>query len=302
MLLGFSIPALEGFDILGLADLGVPGLPSLGVVGLTSLGVPGLAGLAVPGLAGLAVPGLGRLTAPGLAGLIGKAGLSLSSPFMTGCNNRWNLGSTDGTSKSTPLTTALLYDVLLKPLLSVPGLSLSPSVPSLWSPPVEKKAPVSTMLRAFKARLEGSNPSSPAKPWPCCPEGGVLLCRTSDAKPLGMSCWVPIFRAAGLWVLRTMEGETDGEREGDGEVEEMEDEEEACLVSCEEAGGEDEDCRRSACPLSAGDGERGVGGSEEVREEREGMLEVELWEGVGVRQAGGEGLDADEREDSSWWL
>lgn len=78
-------------------------------------------------------------------------------------------------------------------------------------------------------------------------------------------------------MLRTMEGEgeTDGESEGEGEVEDMEEEEEACLGSCEEAG-EDEDCLWSACPLSAGDGERGVGGSEEVREEREGMLEVEL--------------------------
>lgn len=111
---------------------------------------------------------------------------------------------------------------------------------------------------------------------------------------------MPIFRAAALWVLRTMdgEGEIDGESEGEGEVEEMEEEEEACLVSFEEAG----DCLRGACPLSAGDGERGVGGSEEVKEEREGMLEVELWDGVGVRRAGGEGLDVDEREDSSWWL
>lgn len=60
-----------------------------------------------------------------------------------------------------------------------------------------------------------------------------MICRVSDAKPLGMSCWVPIFRAAGLWVLRTMEGEgdIDGEREGEGEVEEREEEEEACLVS-----------------------------------------------------------------------
>lgn len=101
-------------------------------------------------------------------------------------------------------------------------------------------------------------------------------------------------------MLRTMdgEGEMDGESEGEGEVEEMEEKEEACLVSCEEAG-EDDDCLSSACPLSAGDGERGVGGSEDVREEREGMLEVELWEGVGVRRVGGEGLDADEREDSS---
>jgi len=97
-------------------------------------------------------------------------------------------------------------------------------------------------------------------------------------------------------VLRTMEveGEIDGESEGESEVEEMEEEKDACLVSCE-----DEDGPRSACPRSDGDGERGVGGSEEVREEREGMLEVELWEGVGVRRAGGEGLDADEREESS---
>ena len=51
-----------------------------------------------------------------------------------------------------------------------------------------------------------------------------------------MSCWVPIFRAAGLLVLRTMEGtgETHGERDG----EEMEEEEEARLVSCEDAGGD----------------------------------------------------------------
>ena len=101
-------------------------------------------------------------------------------------------------------------------------------------------------------------------------------------------------------MLRTMEGagERDGEREGEVDMEEMEEEEEVCLVSCEEAG-ENADGLWSACPLSAGDGERGVGGSEEVREEREGMLEVELWDGVGVRLAGGEGLDVDEREDRS---
>lgn len=90
----------------------------------------------------------------------------------------------------------------------------------------------------------------------------------------------------------------DGEREGEGEEVEMEEEEEACRASCE-----DGDCRSSACLLlSAGDGERGVGGSEEVREEREWMLEVELWEGVGVRRAGGDGLDAEDNEDTSWWL
>ena len=95
------------------------------------------------------------------------------------------------------------------------------------------------------------------------------------------------------------EGEMDGEREG--EVDKMDEEEEACLLSCDGAG-EAEDCLRIGCPLSAGDGERGVGGSEEVRDEREGMLEVELWDGVGVRQTGGEELDVDEREHSSWWL
>lgn len=89
------------------------------------------------------------------------------------------------------------------------------------------------------------------------------------------------------------EGEIDGESEGEGEVEETEEEKEACLVSCEEEG-KDGDCLIHACPLSAGDGERGVGGSEEVKEEREGMLEVELWDGVGVRRPEGEGLDADE--------
>lgn len=97
------------------------------------------------------------------------------------------------------------------------------------------------------------------------------MLRIPDAKPLGISCWVPIFRAAALWVLRTMEGEMDGESEGEGEVEDMEEEQEAW-----EEAGENEDCLGSACPLSAGDTERGVGGSEEVREEREGMLEVEL--------------------------
>lgn len=127
-----------------------------------------------------------------------------------------------------------------------------------------------------------------------------MLCRTSDAKPLGMSCCVPIFRAAGLWVLRTTEGEgegeIDGESEGESEAKETEEEEDACLASCEEAGESGGGLKGarplSSRPLSAGDGERGVGGSEEVREEREGMLEVELCEGVGVRRAGGEGLDA----------
>lgn len=131
-----------------------------------------------------------------------------------------------------------------------------------------------------------------------------MFCRISDAKPLGMSCWVPIFRAAGLLVLRTMEGmgEIDGESDGEGEVEESEEAEEACLVSCEDAGEDVWDCLRGVWPPSAGDGERGVGGSEEVSEDSERMLEVELWEGVRVRWVGGEELDVDEREDSSQWL
>lgn len=110
-----------------------------------------------------------------------------------------------------------------------------------------------------------------------------------------MSCWVPILRAAGLWVLRTMEeeGETVGENDGDGDAEEREEEEEACRVSCEVAE-EVEDCL-----WRAGDGERGVGGSEDVREDRDGILDVELWEQVGVRWAGGEELD--DRKDRSLW-
>lgn len=135
------------------------------------------------------------------------------------------------------------------------------------------------MLRVFKALLEWSIPIRPTKPWLCCPEDVVLLSRTSDAKPLGMSCWVPIFMAAGLLVLRTIEGvgETVGEREGDGEVGEREEEdEEACLASCGGEASEHDEGLRCACPPSAGEGERGVGGSEEFREMREGMLEVEL--------------------------
>lgn len=74
------------------------------------------------------------------------------------------------------------------------------------------------MLKAFVDRLLWSIPRRPANPWPCVPAGDApLLCRTSHAKPLGMSCWVPIFRAAGLLVLKTMGGggEMDGEREAE---------------------------------------------------------------------------------------
>lgn len=44
--------------------------------------------------------------------------------------------------------------------------------------------------------------------------------------------------------------------------------------------------------MSAEEGLWGVGGSEgvEMREEREWILEVELWDGVGVWRLGGEGL------------
>lgn len=117
-----------------------------------------------------------------------------------------------------------------------------------------------------------------------------MLSLESHASPLGMSCWVPILRAAGLWVLRTMEG--GGEMEMEGEREEVGE----CMPSWEEA---EEDWRsRGAPPRSAGEGVRGVGESEvvlgvEVREQREGMLEVELRDGVGVRRLGGEGLGLD---------
>lgn len=103
--------------------------------------------------------------------------------------------------------------------------------------------------------------------------------------------------AAGLLVLRTMEGV--GGMVGEVGERDEEEEEEASLASC--SGGHGEGLY-SVCPPSAGEGERGVGGSEEFSEMREGMLEVELWEGVGVRWDKGEELDTDEREDSSWWL
>lgn len=103
--------------------------------------------------------------------------------------------------------------------------------------------------------------------------------------------------AAGLLVLRTMEGV--GDIVGEVGERDEEEEEEAGLASCD---GEHGEGLYSVCPPSAGEGERGVGGSEEFSEMREGMLEVELWEGVGVRWDRGEELDTDESEDSSWWL
>jgi len=88
--------------------------------------------------------------------------------------------------------------------------------------------------------------------------------------------------------------------EGEDEVEEdeaevEEDEQEEGDRTCdraswaEEAEAEDV-CRLSMDAESVGDGERGVGGSEEFKDERDGMLEEEQWESGGVRGAGGEGL------------
>lgn len=188
--------------------------------------------------------------------------------------------------------------MLLSPRLRVPGLSPpSPSEPT----PVEKKAPVSTMLRAFKALLELSSPSRPAKPLPrpCWPDEAALLCFESDAKPLGMSCWVPIFRAGPLLVLSTMEGRgeveladaSEGEDEAEVEEEEQDEGDRTCdRSSWAEAVDAEDVCRLSMDTESMGDGERGVGGSEEFKEERDGMLEEEQWESGGVRRVGGEGL------------
>lgn len=82
-------------------------------------------------------------------------------------------------------------------------------------------------------------------------------------------------------MLRTMGG--GGEMEGEGEAE------------------EDEEWRDSVTEgldsVLSGEDERGVGGSEDVREDKDGMLEVELWDGVGVRRRGEEFADGD---DSSW--
>lgn len=86
-------------------------------------------------------------------------------------------------------------------------------------------------------------------------------------------------------------GEVVSESDGEGEVED----DEASRVSCEDV----QDCLSSECPLSAGDGERGVGGSEEVKDMSEGMLEVELSEGVRVPPDGDEELDEDDHEDCS---
>lgn len=115
---GGSEPGLQGFEILGLDNFGVTGLAGWGVPGLESLGVPGLAGWDVPGLEGLDIPGrvcffvlgLDDVFLPGLVGLdnpgpIGK--ICLSSPAdRDKCPG--NRGSPDGSSSSSPLTTALL--------------------------------------------------------------------------------------------------------------------------------------------------------------------------------------------------
>lgn len=89
--------------LLGLASLGVPGLKDLGVPGLEGLGVLGLLGLGVPGLAGLVDPEFVTLPLLNI-----KAVVSPPGTLRSGCDKRWAFGSTNGASKSIPLTTALL--------------------------------------------------------------------------------------------------------------------------------------------------------------------------------------------------
>lgn len=93
---------------------------------------------------------------------------------------------------------------------------------------------------------------------------------------------MPILRAAGLLVLRTMAG--GGEMEGEGEAEAEEDEERRDSVT------------KDLDSVLSGEDERGVGGSEDVSEDKDGILEVELWDGVGVRRRGEEFVG----DDSSW--
>lgn len=90
---------------------------------------------------------------------------------------------------------------------------------------------------------------------------------------------MPILRAAGLLVLKTIGGggEMGGDSDGQGEVEEDEEPRRGSLTELDDL----------VCALS-GDEDRGVGGSEEVKDEREGMLDVELWDGVGVLRKGEE--------------
>lgn len=97
-------------------------------------------------------------------------------------------------------------------------------------------------------------------------------------------------------MLRTT-GEA-GQAEGEGD-EETEEDEEVCFVLREgegDAGG----CLIGVWALSAGDGERGVGGSDEFRDRSEGMLEVELWEGV--RGSCDSPEELDETENKSGWF
>lgn len=131
---GGSEPGLQGFEILGLDNFGVTGLAGWGVPGLESLGVPGLAGWDVPGLKSLGVPGLAGWDVPGLEGLDipgrvcffvlglddvflpGLVGLDNPGPIGKICLSSpadrdkcpGNRGSPDGSSSSSPLTTALL--------------------------------------------------------------------------------------------------------------------------------------------------------------------------------------------------
>lgn len=114
-------------------------------------------------------------------------------------------------------------------------------------------------------------------------------------------------------MLRTMEGigevelgdTSDGEDEAEAEEEEQEEGDRTCdWASWAEAVEAEDVCRLSIDTESVGDGERGVGGSEEFKDERDGMLEDEQWESGGVRRAGGEGLGTGcrEGEGGRWWL
>ncbi|KAG7268433.1 LOW QUALITY PROTEIN: hypothetical protein CRUP_008983 [Coryphaenoides rupestris] len=102
----------------------------------------------------------------------------------------------------------------------------------------EKGAPFSTMLRGSLGAIQPSRPAKPP-PRPCWPDEAALLCFESDAKPLGMSCWVPIFMAGPLWVLSTMEGRGEVElgdaSEGEDEAEVEEDEQEEGDRTCDRA-------------------------------------------------------------------
>lgn len=104
--------AFESIDLFNqqvdLPTLFFPSLLSFSIAGLECFEIRGLTGFCVPLLVVLAVIGLVRLLEPGLAGLTIEDALSKGSPLMTGSDSWWFFWPTDGSSKSTPLTTALL--------------------------------------------------------------------------------------------------------------------------------------------------------------------------------------------------